>query len=368
MSRAAGFVAAVMFCALPGAPAIADTTSFFQPCQVYTLVNSGVTSDTISSNGYLFTYTRDKLFTGGTGQPIGRPVRVAWPAGVEAQAVTTPPPGVTDYKARITLQRVDGQVFDLPAFTFQLLANTAGAGGAVEIMPVLNGEDGFADPLYFDATGYAGNTFSYDTSPNPLGSTALLVGFDTYKIALYVDFALIALTLDSTAPGVRSCCLPTPSCVDLTASDCALQGGTPLGPATSCSCDACPLPQGPHPVPDGRNGTTPLRASRLTAAGDSIQVTWDAISCPATDTNLIYGDLSNVASYALSGAVCSTGTSGSYAWTGAPAGNLYFLLVGTDTTGTESSWGLDGASQERNGSVPSGACGVTLKNAAGTCP
>jgi len=28
---------------------------------------------------------------------------VAWPVGVEAQAVTTPPPGVTDYKARITL-------------------------------------------------------------------------------------------------------------------------------------------------------------------------------------------------------------------------------------------------------------------------
>ncbi len=136
MGRTANLVAAAACCAFSFAPANADTTVFFQSCQVATPVSSGVTSDTISSNGYLFTYTRDKLFTGGTGHPIGRPVRVAWPAGVEAQAVTAPPPGVTDYKARITLRRVDGQVFDLTAFTFRLLANTAGAGGSIEIMPV----------------------------------------------------------------------------------------------------------------------------------------------------------------------------------------------------------------------------------------
>ncbi len=201
MLRPACFAAIVSsFCFTPVAT-IAATTVFFDASQVATLVASGVTSDTISSNGYLFTYTRDKLFTGGTGQPIGRPVRVPWPDGVEAQAVTTPPPGVTDYKARITLQRVDGNVFDLTAFTARLLANTAGAGGAIEIMPVVNGEDAFADPLYFDATGYYGSTFSYDTSPNYLGSTALLKGYDTYKIGLYVDFALIALILDiASAP------------------------------------------------------------------------------------------------------------------------------------------------------------------------
>jgi len=179
-----------------GTAANAGTTVFFDGSQVATLVASGVTSDTISSHGYLFTYTRDKLFTGGTGQPIGRPVRVPWPAGVEAQAVTTPPAGVTDYKARIILERVDGAGFDLTAFTAQLLANTAGAGGSIEIMPILNGEDAFNDPLYFNATGYYGNAFSYDTSPNHLGSTALLKGFEAYKIGLYVDFALIGLTLE----------------------------------------------------------------------------------------------------------------------------------------------------------------------------
>jgi len=368
MRRAASLAAAIAYCTHSGALAYADTTVFFDNCQVYTLVASGVTSDTIRSNGYLFTYTRDKLFTGGTGQPIGRPVRVAWPAGVEAQAVTTPPPGVTDYKARITLQRVDGQVFDLTALTAQLLANTAGAGGSIEIMPVLNGEDGFADPLYFDATGYYGQTFSYDTSPNPLGSTVLLTGFDTYKLGLYVDFALIGLTLDSAAPGEQSCCLAGPSCVDLTPENCVLQGGTPLGAGTNCACNPCPVPGGPPPVPDGRNATTPLRAARLTAAGDPMQLSWDATSCPSTDYNLIYGDLSNIASYGLSGAVCSMGTSGSFEWVGVPAGSLYFLVVGTDGAGMESSWGLDGANQERNGSVPSGSCGVTIKNASGTCP
>jgi hypothetical protein len=199
MSMTRCLAAAVACCHLAHAAADARITVFFDGSQVATLVDSGVTSDTISSNGYLFTYTRDKLFTGGTGQIIGRQVRVPWPLGIEAQAVTTPPAGVTDYKARIRIQRVDGNVFDLTAFTAKLLANTAGAGGSIEIMPLLDGEDAFNDPVYFNATGYYGSTFSYDTSPNYQGSTALLRGFDTYKIGLYVDFAFIGLTLEDAS-------------------------------------------------------------------------------------------------------------------------------------------------------------------------
>jgi hypothetical protein len=44
---------------------------------------------------------------------------------------------------------------------------------------LLNGEDGWNDPLYFNASGYYGNTFSYDESPNYLGTTAALKAFDT---------------------------------------------------------------------------------------------------------------------------------------------------------------------------------------------
>jgi len=197
MFRFAYLTVAALICFTCCAPAHAATVTFFDPSQIATLVAEGTTWDKIRSNGYYYTYTRDKLFTGGIGpDPIGRYVRIPWPEGVEAQAVTTPPPGVTDYKARITLSRVDGDVFDLTAFTAKLLANTAGAGGSIEIMPLLNGEDGFNDPLYFNATGYYGQTFSYDETPNYLGSTALLKGFDTYKIGLYVDFALVGLTLE----------------------------------------------------------------------------------------------------------------------------------------------------------------------------
>jgi hypothetical protein len=55
-------------------------------------------------------------------------------------------------------------------------------------MPLLNGNDGFPDPLMLDATGYAGNTFSY--------STPTLTGFDTYIISLWMDFGLTGLTLE----------------------------------------------------------------------------------------------------------------------------------------------------------------------------
>jgi hypothetical protein len=192
----------------------ADVVQFFDPSQQKQDVSSGVTSDTISSDGYLFTYTRDKLFDGGLGGgPIGRAERVHWPDGIEAQAVTKPPPGVTDQTARFTVSRVDGDVFDMTSFTAKLLANTAGAGGSIEIMPLLpNGEDAFNDPAMFLASGVAGQSFHYDeTTPAFLGNTSSLKGFDTYKVGLYVDFALTSLTFEG-AP------VPEPSAVAVAAA------------------------------------------------------------------------------------------------------------------------------------------------------
>lgn len=179
-------------------PATAGVAVFFNPGQVATLISTGTTSDTISSGGYRFTYTRDKLFTGGVGltNPIGRSVRVPWPSGIEAQYVTS---GPNPAKASITVRREDGAVFGIHAFTAQLLAN-AGAGRAIEIVPLLNGEEVLPDPLYFDVSGMYGQKFSYDASPNHLGSTAALTGYDSYKINLTLDYALTALTLESPAP------------------------------------------------------------------------------------------------------------------------------------------------------------------------
>jgi len=166
------------------------TIVFFDASQSTNLVSSGTTSDTISSEGYLFTYTRDKFFTGGTTNPPGRYIRVPWPEGLEAQAVTA---GPAPSNARMTIKRQDGQTFAIPSFSAKLLADTAGAGAAIEVMPLLNGEDGFSDPLMCAASGYYGQTFSYDTPT--------LAGFDAYKITLYVDYAIMSLTVvDASLP------------------------------------------------------------------------------------------------------------------------------------------------------------------------
>lgn len=170
----------------------AVTTVFFDSSQTTNLVATAATSDTVGSEGYYFTVSRDKLFTGGVGltNPIGRSIRIPWPAGLEAQGITAGPnPG----GAKIEIRRVDGQPFAIESFTAQLLANTAGAGGAWEIMPLLNGEDGVPDPVAYDATGIAGNRFTYRTPE--------LAGFDAYKMTLYVDFAITSLTVvDASLP------------------------------------------------------------------------------------------------------------------------------------------------------------------------
>jgi hypothetical protein len=167
-------------------PACAVTNVLFSINQTTNLVATNINSDTIETEGYRFTLSRDKLFTGGVGltNPIGRSLRIHWPNGLEAQAITT---GPNLGGARIMLTRQDGQPFDIPIFTFRLLANTAGAGAMLEIMPLLNGEDAVPDPFMYQATGFYGQTYT-NLSPQ-------LRGYDTYKITLYVDFALMRLTV-----------------------------------------------------------------------------------------------------------------------------------------------------------------------------
>jgi hypothetical protein len=75
-----------------------------------------------------------------------------------------------------------------------------------------------------------------------------------------------------------------------------------------------------------------------------------------------------VGSYALLGSECSIGTGGSFTWNGVPPGDLFFLIVGADGAGTESSWGVDGLFGERNGPSASGECGSATKDISGSCP
>ena len=173
------------------ASARAEILSFFDASQGSS-VTVATTSDTLTSHGYQFTYTHDYLFTGGTGQIIGRPVNVTWPTGLHAQYVTA---GPTPAKASVMICRVDGEVFDILDFTAQLLAN-AGAGRAFEVVPKLNGEEPLNDPIQFDCSGSTYSTYTYSHTPNYLGQTTVpLTGYDSYQIGLTLDYALLDITV-----------------------------------------------------------------------------------------------------------------------------------------------------------------------------
>lgn len=179
--------AAVALSAASPSPAV--TNVFFNPYQTAAVVSTNMTSTTIQSRGYLFTYSVDGWWSAyAGGPPTGRLQPVVWPTGVDAQTITAGPSGPLSQQvsASITLRRVDGQVFDLNTFTGKLLGNTAGAGAAFELMPQINGNDAFANPLTYDATGYAGQSFSY---------APMRTGYDTYVLSLWMDFGLTQLTV-----------------------------------------------------------------------------------------------------------------------------------------------------------------------------
>jgi len=180
-------------------PARAVTTVFFNSSQSTNLVSTNATTDTISTEGYVFTYTRDKFFTVGTTNLPGRYVRIFWPDGLEAQYVTA---GPTPGKAKTTIRRVDGAVFDLTAFSAKLLASP-GAGRAIEIVPFLNGQEPLNDPLAFDvSSGFYGSVHYFDTTtPTHIGSTVALTNYDAYVLNLTLDYALMSLTVvDASIP------------------------------------------------------------------------------------------------------------------------------------------------------------------------
>ena len=59
---------------------------------------------------------------------------------------------------------------------------------------------GVPDPFTYNATGVAGNRFTYNTPE--------LTGFDAYKVTLYVDFALMGLTVLRNSLEELRCSLP----------------------------------------------------------------------------------------------------------------------------------------------------------------
>jgi hypothetical protein len=115
----------------------------------------------------------------------------------------------------------------------------------------------------------------------------------------------------------------------------------------------------PPPIP----GT--MVAERTAADGSAISVTWGG-ACPPAGARILYGPLSQVGSYTVTGANCAISSPES--WTGVPAGDLWFVVVSDNAAAVEGSWGRSSAGDERNGLTDSGLCGVTTKDLTGTCP
>ena len=111
-----------------------------------------------------------------------------------------------------------------------------------------------------------------------------------------------------------------------------------------------------------------MKATRATVDGSTINLTWDVSGCAGKGYHTVYGSLANLATYQVGGGVCGMGTSGSFSWTSAPAGDLWFVVVADDLIGTEGSWGTQSAGGATNGFVPSSVCGNTNRVNLSTCP
>jgi subtilisin-like proprotein convertase family protein len=126
-----------------------------------------------------------------------------------------------------------------------------------------------------------------------------------------------------------------------------------------CNMVTCDPPvSSPPPIP------ADMLAQQITDDGSEISVVWNAQCAPAA-AKVVYGPLDQVSSYVISGSVCDIANP--EAWSAVPAGSLWFLVIGDDGAGIESSWG-QGSGGERNGLTGSGTCGSTAKDIGGSCP
>jgi len=139
----------------------------------------------------------------------------------------------------------------------------------------------------------------------------------------------------------------------------------PLSAAEIAQDRDTPVPVAVPPIADGVIGAGML-ASRG-ASDTTINLTWDAAACVPSGAHVVYGPLPGLPAYQVSGGVCGIGPSGSFTWSGAPAGDLWFLVVADDGISTEGLWGT-ASNGAMNGSAPSLVCGMTNRVNLSSCP
>lgn len=135
--------------------------------------------------------------------------------------------------------------------------------------------------------------------------------------------------------------------------------GIEVGRAVACSP--------PAPVADGSATAPGIRVTK--ASGSDLLVLDYATPCAPGDLNLLWGPLSGLPAYQLAGAECGLPPSAeTTTWAVGSSTDLWFVLVGGNGMGMESSWGTDSAGAERGGPVASGYCGAQIKNLSAYCP
>lgn len=107
-----------------------------------------------------------------------------------------------------------------------------------------------------------------------------------------------------------------------------------------------------------------MTASRA-ANGVDIDLTWDAVTCPAQEYNVFYGNLADVATYTYSGQTCALGTTGTATFA-APEGDLFFLVVAQNGS-IEGAHGFDGTGKAVPASA-GGQCGASIQIRSDRCP
>ena len=147
--------------------------------------------------------------------------------------------------------------------------------------------------------------------------------------------------------------------------------------------DYTPATIGPPEVPDGRNAP-PVLVDKLSQDGSSLLVRWDTLLCSGNQGHqIVYGvgpglPASPGGTYKLVGSVCGLGGSSPFTWSGSPDPTvldppgrwMWFLVLASDGTTTEGSWGRDSLQQERRGTGAqgsSGQCGILSKNLSNVC-
>jgi hypothetical protein len=123
-----------------------------------------------------------------------------------------------------------------------------------------------------------------------------------------------------------------------------------------------------------------MTVASLNADGSNLQVSFAVGSCTnAANHHILYGQRSGLpaalgGTFTLLGSNCSIGTTSPYSWLGVPqasdgSGLIWFLVVATNSSGIEGSWGKDKNGNERVGPGNNGASGTcaVLKDVTNTC-